>query len=179
MNGLPYAVEMHFDPDSAHAVRELWAALTRAGVPVDEGVVPHVTLGIFGEIRPGFQDRLADFAGRMSPLDFEMASIGVFATARPVVFLAPIVASAFLAAHSEFHRSFADHRDSAWSYYLPDHWVPHCTLAMDMDRSQVVTAFDVCDRLALPMRGRFVSVGILEFKPNKQVFECPLGSEVL
>jgi len=44
--------------------------------------------------------------------------------------------------HRTFHDVFADLREDQWPYYLPDSWVPHCTLAINIKWEEVHKALD-------------------------------------
>jgi len=48
-------------------------------------------------------------------------------------------------------------------------WVPHCTLATDLEPHQFGSALAIAARVPLPLECRLVEVGIVEFRPVKQL----------
>ena len=57
----------------------------------------------------------------------------------------------------------------------PGTWVPHCTLATDMEPDQFGTALAIAGRVSLPLECRVGEVGIVEFRPVKQLVSRVLG----
>jgi 2'-5' RNA ligase len=49
--------------------------------------------------------------------------------------------------------------------YQPGKWVPHCTLAMDMDISQLEKAISICADVQLPIEMKADEIGAVEFLP--------------
>ena len=143
---MPYAVEMFFDKESDAQIRKIWRSLKESGISSwmeDSGSVPHVTLSVFGELDADEADRrLASFAEKVSGFPLVFASIGAFPTDEGVLFLAPVVTGELLRVHNAFHDFFADLREDQWPYYLPDSWVPHCTLAINIKKEEIHKALD-------------------------------------
>jgi hypothetical protein len=54
-------------------------------------------------------------------------------------------------------------------------WVPHCTLASDLEPEQFGSALAIAGRVRLPIECRLVEVGIVEFRPVKQLVSRTLG----
>ena len=63
----------------------------------------------------------------------------------------------------------------AWDHYRPGAWVPHCTLASDLEPQQFGSALAIAGRTSLPFECRLVEVGIVEFRPVKQLVSRVLG----
>jgi len=57
----------------------------------------------------------------------------------------------------------------SWDHYRPGTWVPHCTLATDMEPDQFGAALAIAGRVSLPLECRVGEVGIVEFRPVKQL----------
>jgi 2'-5' RNA ligase len=58
---------------------------------------------------------------------------------------------------------------------VPGTWVPHCTLATDLEANRFGDALAIAKRTPLPLESRLVEAGIVEFRPVKQLVSCPLG----
>jgi 2'-5' RNA ligase len=54
-------------------------------------------------------------------------------------------------------------------------WVPHCTLATDLEPDRFGDALEIAARAPLPLESRLVEVGIVEFRPVKQLVSYALG----
>lgn len=172
---MPYAVELYFDMESTKKIEDIRTKLKENGIGVDEGTKPHVSIAIYENLDiETFRIKLQKFSYQRNPLDIILASIGIFASECPVVFLAPIVTSGLLKFHKEFHEFFKELGDSAWDYYRPEKWVPHCTLAMNIPGEMVSRAVELARHFALPIYGTLQRVGVIEFSPNKQLFEYDL-----
>lgn len=166
---MPFAVEMFLDPASAGTVRRVWRELAETGVAPwmhQSGARPHVTLGVCDGLDVDACSRfLADFAAMNSAPAVRFSSIGVFATDPATVFLAPVTTPDLLALHTRFHHRFPDVAGTPWAYYLPNRWVPHCTLATECPPAAAPRVVEVCGAFRLPLDGRLDSVGIVEFRP--------------
>jgi 2'-5' RNA ligase len=173
---MPYALELALDDPAAGAVRRAWRELADAGITymARSGARPHVSLGIWDTIDGvAFEAELARFAAETAPLPITLASVGRFSAG--VVYLAPVVTAALIDVHADARRRFARHGAAPWRHYDPGVWVPHCTLALDLTGEQLGTALQIAGRAPLPIEGRLVEVGIVEFRPVKQLASRALG----
>jgi hypothetical protein len=166
---MPFAIEMVLDGESADTVRGIWRDLAETGVAPEmheSGARPHVTLGVCDGLNvEACSTFLEEFAAAISALTVRFSSIGIFGIDPAVVFLAPAVTPELLDIHLRFHQRFSDVADSPWAYYLPNRWVPHCTLTTDLPLASVPRVVGVCRTLRLPLDGRLEGVGIVEFRP--------------
>jgi 2'-5' RNA ligase len=173
---MPYAIELALDPTSADAIRRAWRELHDAGITwmARSGARPHVTLGIWNTLdRDGAESELTRFAAATSPVRLTLTSVGLFPAV--AVFLAPTVTAELLDLHAGFHRRFGRLGGESWEHYRPGAWVPHCTLATDLEPGQFGSALAIAGRIPLPLECRLVEVGIVEFRPVKQLVSRVLG----
>jgi 2'-5' RNA ligase len=173
---MPYAIELAPDLSAAAAVRRLWGELEAAGIPsmAQSGARPHVSLGIWERLeRAAFDAELAAFAAATAPLPISLVKVGVFPSV--AVFLAPEVTPALLDLHAGFHHRVGPYGSAPWDHYRPGVWVPHCTIAMDLASDQFPAALEIARRAPLPLEGRLVEIGIVEFRPVKQLVSHVLG----
>ena len=175
-----YAIELFYDDASERAVRHIWDGLgTVLGRPSlsELGARPHVSLAVYGDglDTKGFPERLLEFARSIDPFDFTLSSLGIFPGQEGVVFLAPVVTHRLLAVHARFHEEFSKYDNAGMGYYLPGNWVPHCTVAIDLSAAEVTEAVACCREVFQPISGRFREIGLVEFRPVKELFTCALG----
>ena len=167
------------DP-AATAVRQLWQSLVQEGIPSQPlalGARPHISLSAFTNPldSPLVAKKLEIFARQFEPLSFVLESVDTFPGSNGVVFLAPRVSEGLTEAHRRFHKEFDGYRATASPYYLPKNWQPHCTVAEDLSSKQVGHAIEICRKAHLPIRGQFVQIGLIEFRPIKEVCSFALG----
>jgi len=170
-------VELFFDPDTEAVVRATRQALTDAGVPGVPGVGarPHVSVAVYQELDVArFAAGLALFAGERPALEVTLASLGVFLTDGCIVFLAPVVTQELLGFHRDFHQWFAGCGEAQPNYRLGS-WVPHCTLAAGVPFDLMSKVTDVCRHVVRPLRGRMVSLGLVEYLPRRELCTAELG----
>ena len=173
---MPYAVELALDPASADVVRRVWRELDDAGITYvsRSGARPHVTLGIWETLdHDGAEAELTRFAAETAPVRLTLASVGLFP--RVAIFFAPTVTAELLQLHAGFHRQFDRLGERSWDHYRPGGWVPHCTLATDLEPDQFGGALAIAGRVPLPLECRLVEIGIVEFRPVKQLVSFALG----
>ena len=176
---MPFAIELFLDEASAAPVRDLWRALAEAGISdwqFASDAHPHITLAAYPTLDlPAVAPALAAFAAATPPLPVTLASIGCFPTAQGVVFLAPVVTRPLLELHEGFHAQLAPLAPPAWAYYRPGHWVPHCTLTLDMPPERIPAAIRLVQQARLPLAGRLDRLGVVEFRPVVERGVYPLA----
>jgi len=173
---MPYAAELTLDSESAAVVRRVWRELADAGIEymATSGVAPHVSLGIWESLDLARAEAdLTRFAAETSPVRMSFASVGLFPGV--AVFLAPAVTTDLLELHAGFHRRFARLGAAPWTHYQPGAWVPHCTLATDLGPDRFGDALAIAARVPLPLEAVLVEVGIVEFRPVKQLVSRALS----
>jgi 2'-5' RNA ligase len=179
------AVELHFDREAERAVLSVWEAVRAAGGNgklFDLRARPHVSLAVYpeGARGPAFAEAMAGrplehavAAFRAAPLPFTLASAGTFPGEEGVVFLAPVVDDRLLRLHRDWHAL----APGGMELYGPGVWVPHCTVGFHL--KDVAPAVAVA-RAALPVRGRYESISLIEFdrdlaRPVRCLLEQPLA----
>src|SRR4051812_24333924 len=164
-----FAVELYFDPATERILRDLRSALTAAGVrPVlDEiGDRPHISLAVFSQIDPDqLLPGLENFARDLDPMPLTLSAVGSFPTAEAVLFLAPAITQELMDVHWDFHQMIAGLKLHPHAYYLPDRWVPHCTIAQNIQPELVPTAFDLARKSFKPISGKLTEIGLVRFRP--------------
>ena len=177
---MPFAVELYMGDPAAIAVRQLWQSLVQEGIPSQPlalGARPHISLCVYESLDPPLvAKKLKIFARQFEPFSFVLESVDTFPGSNGVVFLAPLLSDGLIQAHRRFHKEFDRYRATASPYYLPKNWQPHCTVAEDLSSEQVSHAIEVCRKAHLPIRGQFVQISLIEFRPIKEVCLFALGN---
>ena len=91
-----------------------------------------------------------------------MGSVGMFTDSR-TVFASPVMTSAMYRFQHELHACMQGFDTKGWEWYLPERWVPHCTLALTREDGD--EAFYSASALVLrkfrKMAGSFTAVGLV------------------
>lgn len=176
---MPFSVELYMGDPAAAAVRQLWQSLVQEGIPSQPlalGARPHISICVYESLDSALvAKKLEIFARQFEPFSIVLESVDTFPASNGVVFLAPRSSEALIEAHRQFHKEFDGYRAKASPYYLPKNWQPHCTIAEDLSSEQVSHAIEVCRKAHLPIRGQLVQVGLIEFRPIKEVCLFALG----
>ncbi|MEH7052062.1 2'-5' RNA ligase family protein [Bacillus pseudomycoides] len=135
-----YAVIATFDERFSERVKEIWEGLT--DVVHNEGLEPHITLTDYHTLDlETYRNEFEKFTESVERFLVEFSSVGTFPT-NGTIFLAPTVTRRLLELHQSFHNHFTDFHDQPQSYYVPEKWVPHCTIANRLEREQFVRVMD-------------------------------------
>ncbi len=175
-----YAVELFYDHESEIAVRKVWdgagEALGRSSLS-NTGARPHISLAVYNDdLDPaGFPEKLQEFAESTEPFEFRLSSVGTFPGNEGVVYLSPVVTQDLLAIHQQYHETFLKYEANVQAYYLPGNWVPHCTVAIDLEASGIPEVVAYCRARFQQVTGRFTEIGLVEFRPVKELFTVELG----
>lgn len=174
---MPYAIEMFCDSGTDAEIRRVWDDLAMIGSSFmrDSGARPHVSLAVYDSLDVSSAQTLLDrFASMTAPLSFTLDSLGAFVSSSLVAFLSPKVTRDLLHLHSQFFSAFSGAGFDCWHHYTPTHWVPHCTIAMDLEPSQLPGLYKICQTASLPISGTFTEIGIVEFRPVRHLHAAPL-----
>lgn len=140
---MSYWVVMLFDTESENRIRSLWKNVVDSGVNsfmLDTDSVPHITLASCDQIAGDvFYPRLKEFAAQTQPFSLVLSSIGIFASGSHVLYLAPVITDKLLDIHTSIHKLLCEKTCSAANvHYQPNHWTPHCTLAVNMPLEECI-----------------------------------------
>ncbi len=172
---MPYAVELFFDQRTDTAVRKLWRWLADEGISTylaSSDSVPHISLGGFDDL-DGLQtaqvtETLQALAVSTGPFPLTFTGIEGFVNAG-VIFLAPEPSPELAGLHDRFCTALGNVRDRLWPLYTPGIWVPHCTVAIDVQPcsrhlvSEIRRALS--EHIELPWPLTVQRMGLVRFRP--------------
>jgi 2'-5' RNA ligase len=175
---VPYAIELYPDPKTEGVVRATWQQLAAAGI--DDGQLvndfrPHVSVAVCDDVDfDALHEAMVGFAEETEPFPLTLSSFGLFPSTG-VLFLLPVPTPTLLAAHARFHELCGRHMKDLVGYYQPGRWIPHCTMAQRIAAPRISRALGAVWETALPIEGRFMEVGVSEFRPTVLRSLFPLG----
>lgn len=175
---MPYTVEMRFDAKSASQIREIWDLLAQKNIcnyMVDSNMTPHITLTVFNEIDNKLvTNKLQNFRQEIKPVEISFSHVGSFLSEQGIVFLAPTVTRELLELHQKFHNYFADVKEKQVEYYLPDNWVPHCTVAINVSDCKVAQAIEEIVSNYQPLNATIESISFVKYQPPEMLSKFSL-----
>jgi len=164
-----YAVELYFNQQMEENFFSFRESLYKLGInPVlgKLGDRPHVSLAVFGDVEIEQVIKVTSaFAPLCKQLPAQLDAFGAFPTASNVVFLLPVPSQPLLELHKQFHEMLQKEHILSSHYYLPDQWVPHCTLEFELPEDQFNLALELCKKHFAPIRGTYSSIGVIAFRP--------------
>lgn len=178
------SVELFFDPQTEATIREMWLKISNNSVSsfmTDIKSTPHISLAVYDCIDlTHLRIRLSEFAISHNLLSLRLSAIGLFPGKEDVLFLAPAVTEGLLAMHRKYHQMTADCSHLVWPYYRPNGvWFPHCTLAMKLNKEDILQAISLIADGFKGIEGKISSVAAVEYSPSNVLFEFPLGIKKL
>ena len=178
---MQYAIEMYFDNETEEKLLALSESVAKAKLStkfLEWKTRPHLTLACFNDVDEAkCVGQLERFAASHRPLPAYIGSVGMFNDTR-TIFASPIMNEAMYQLHRELHEALRDFDTAGWEWYLPNRWVPHCTLALTRDDAEDVfyRASDLILHAFRKMRGSFVALGLVKITfPVEEIRTVRLG----
>ena len=166
---MDYAILLHFDKNSEARIFDLWKEAAKSGGDsylIDSGLRPHITLAIFEDTDiQSFCNKLEIFSKQIKKLDLKLGSIGTFASSQGVLYLSPIMTDELVELHKGFYKYFDGDLDGINSYYMPNNWVPHCSISINNSIETFVSILKRTIEIFEPLDIRIREVSIIESKP--------------
>jgi 2'-5' RNA ligase len=128
---------MFFDSPTENIILKMWGKLAEHGISTEiraSGIRPHITLAVYEQLDcRDCEKRLAGLSERLDQLEIQATHLGIFFQPEAVLFLAPSVTEQLLDFHARVIETLKQDTGSCWDIYLPGNWVPHCTLAINLE----------------------------------------------
>ncbi|WP_394827641.1 2'-5' RNA ligase family protein [Pendulispora albinea] len=161
------ALEMLFEPETNDRVEELGSRLERGGVRSlatfsHRRHRPHIALAVAKAI--SVTPEVAEAVRVLRGMEIRMHGVGIFPGAQAALFLAVTATRPLLDAHAAVHRALGKSYQDPWDPYVPGTWVPHVTLAVNLDGTSIRRAVS----LLHPFTVRHVvvaEVGLVDGRP--------------
>jgi 2'-5' RNA ligase len=153
------------DGDADAAVRACWSSLDDAGIPsladhTHRRHEPHISLVVAERIEVGaWTAVLREAWFSAPPASVRLGPVGTFPEGG-WVFLG--VEGLDRSAHRRLVASLGDDVTGHWEHYLPDQWLPHCTLAGGLDACEMGAAIEVLAGSGLPITATVDSVAVVD-----------------
>lgn len=138
---MPYVIELFFDKESEKELRKLWIFLDEQGINIDMlniNSTPHISITAFEDVKPELlKEKMKSFIKDLSSFNIKLENIGTFPNNNGVIFLGVVVTQKLLYIHKKIHDLINEYKNVKAPYYLPEKWIPHCTLGINLSKEEV------------------------------------------
>jgi 2'-5' RNA ligase len=141
-----HAVELLFEPAAEAEIKDVWARLEAAGVPslasrTHRRHRPHISLTVAERIDT---DQLQGASDSLSATHLDVTLYAPAVFPRPgVLYLSVIPTLPLLRVHEEVQAALTDSMLAPRDGYSVGGWMPHCTLAQDLTRAELLRGIDL------------------------------------
>jgi 2'-5' RNA ligase len=174
-----FAVQLYFDKMLEDALYRVRAGLTAAGVtPTLErlGDRPHISLSVLDSLESErFLPALKGYARSQHRFPIDILGFDSFSGEPGFVYLSPRESSALRRYQRLLHDLVASIDAAVHEHYLPANWVPHSTVGFELPLREVRVALDWLRDHFKPLSGTCTRVGLIEFRPVKEIATYPLA----
>jgi 2'-5' RNA ligase len=164
---MAYGIGLVFDPHTEAHIRAVWCRLASQGFTTPlarPGCLPHVSLILSETLRIDELARdlegLGDFPRR---LEVRVSHVGVFTEPEIVLFYGLTPSDGLLRVHADVARIYRRWSSAIMARTQPGVWVPHCTLATQVEAGRLADAITTAATLALPRVATRVRLAIVQF----------------
>ena len=167
-----YAIVLYFDANTNDTIRKIiarTATLSGNNYMLDINIPPHVTLGCFFSDEHGhLTERVESFVKNITPFEVTFNAIGSFEPY--VLFASPMKDKKLTQLNALLHELLLSNYEPAEnSNYLPDRWMPHCSLAVRLDEEQFAKAKTIEAEIDLPFTARVTKIALAKCNPYNEV----------
>jgi 2'-5' RNA ligase len=161
-----YGLIAIFDEKTEQIIKEIWKELWERSISfyayevIDR--IPHIILASYNDLN------ISDFAVQMdinhegkSAIDITFNTVGSFLNSG-TLFLSPTVTKDLIEFHSNHHLNFEQFNDNPNSLYIPNRWIPHCTLANRLSREKFFEAFEYCSNKLSSISGQIQELALID-----------------
>lgn len=180
---MDYAIMLGFDQTSDQMIRDWIGIIARqAGndITLLSGLRPHLTLAEFDSdqietVKMILSERTKTV---LRPIPISLSSAGFFPHNPSVLYLAPIVDEYLLDLHRLLNQSLEPLCTDFSPLYREENWVPHCTLALELDRSSFLEACQALFNVFQPIQAAARTISLVSCCPYCEQVVYPLGAHV-
>ena len=155
-----------FDSKTENVIKNLGDDVRRKVLPLHSEKVkdgrPHLTLGHYYELDQKEYIRLIEsFYDPIECFPITFNTIGTFLN-YPTLFFSPTITKNLIDFHANHHQVFNKFNGTANPLYLPDQWIPHCTIVNTITYESLTEAFNYCLKESQTVMGIVEKVALVK-----------------
>lgn len=176
-----YAIEMYFDKETEDKIMSLAQKIADNKLStkfLEWKTRPHVTLAVFNELDENkCIELLKEFTNKRKVLPAFLDSVGMFNDTK-TIFLNPTMTKNMYQLQSDLYDTMKEFDTQGWEWYLPDGWVPHCTIALNSEDEEDVfyKSSELILREFKKIEGKYTALGLVKLTfPVKEIATIPFS----
>ncbi|MDR6555078.1 2'-5' RNA ligase family protein [Paenibacillus qinlingensis] len=181
-----YGVVAHLDSNTENYIKQVWKELSDKALSQYAEEVqdrrPHITIAGYdsGVNIEQFIAKFDNFYESKKQISINLNSLGTFLNSG-ALFLSPVPSREFLEFHNNHHKNFEIYQTSAETQYLPNNWIPHCTIANRLNEEKLKEAIVYCTTRIEPLTTTIVEISLIKaiYENNKCIKSPSIHSKVL
>ncbi|MGE7924176.1 2'-5' RNA ligase family protein [Viridibacillus arvi] len=160
-----YGLIAIFDEQTEQIIKDIWKELKEKSISFYayevEDRIPHITLASYNDLNLSYLTKQLDvyYEGKQA-IDITFNTIGSFLNSG-ALFLSPTVTAGLIELHTNHHKNFNQFNDDPNSMYLPNRWIPHCTIANRLSPENLSKAFDYCSKRNATISGQIKEIVLI------------------
>lgn len=171
-----YLISIYFDKQTEKRLQSLInrvAEATWENFMIDNKVPPHITVAAVETRREeeliACIDSLICKNGCYGVTgDIQWVSVGAFFP--QVLFVQPVLNEYLHNLSVVLSEKLSEIEETIVSpYYQPFCWLPHCTIAKQLTKEQMLEAYKVLQQHFVPMDGRVIKIGVARTNPHRDI----------
>ena len=164
---MTYAIEMYFDKETENEIMSLAHKVAENNLStkfLEWKARPHITLAVFNDVDENkCIHLLEEFVKEVNVIPAFLDSVGMFNDTK-TIFLNPTMTKSMYQLQADLHEKLKEFDTKGWEWYLPDGWVPHCTIALNSEDQEEI--FYKTSQLILrefkKIKGQYTSIGLVK-----------------
>ncbi len=178
---MTYAIEMYFDKDTENKIMSLAQKIADNNLStkfLEWKTRPHITLAVFNDVDENkCISLLQKFTQTREVIPAFLDSVGMFNDTK-TIFLNPTMTKSMYQLQSDLHEMLKEFDTQGWEWYLPDGWVPHCTVALNGKDNEDIfyKSSELILRQFKKMEGKYTALGLVKITfPVEEISTVPFA----
>ncbi|MDK8189880.1 2'-5' RNA ligase family protein [Paenibacillus sp. UMB7766-LJ446] len=178
-----FAVVAHFDQKTEQAINTIWKGLSASSISdyayEISGRKPHITIADYSDIDEKFLLAFKSLYGSKVKIQVVFNALSTFLNTGSLM-LTPAPSKQLIDLHTEHHTKFREYSNPQ-SFYLPNGWTPHCTIANRLSQTGLNAGLDYCSKHLVTLHSEIVEIAVIKitFDKNKAVGVSIISNEIL
>lgn len=170
---MSYSTELYFDQDSENKIKEYLNIIKREGIEnlfYNLGALPHISLAVYNDNIDHLEliKNLEKF--RLNKVKISFKNIGYFCSNENAIFLCPKINYELLDLHKSYHEEFKEYIKNEGEYYLPENWIPHCSIAFEVSNEDFIKTIRILKNDFEPIDVTIEKIGFIRSRPIEKLY---------
>ncbi|MGD6802802.1 2'-5' RNA ligase family protein [Rossellomorea aquimaris] len=174
-----YWIAALFDEKTENEIKQIWKELSEEslsfyGEEIKNGR-PHVTIASYTNMdKEQCIRKMNELYSNKKQVDICFNTLGSFLN-YGTLFFSPTATKELMDLHNSHYEIFREFSEEANSLYMPNQWIPHCTLANKLPEEELAAAFQYCLKRNESINGKITAIALIELaeEQGKQM-EAPI-----